>query len=114
MTSFKGHTYPSRLNDRLWVLGHYHFHCYLIRGDRQTALIEMGVSATADTVLRQLGNLGVSPDYLIVTHPHGDHVNGLPALRAAFPTATVMAGPGHWPLWTIRRRAHPSFGTTPT
>ena len=32
--------------------------------------------------------------HLVVTHPHGDHINGLPALREAFPLARVIAGEG--------------------
>jgi glyoxylase-like metal-dependent hydrolase (beta-lactamase superfamily II) len=76
------------------VLGHPFFHVYLVRGQNVTALIEMGVSATADTVIGQLAALKVRPDYLIISHPHGDHINGLPALKQAFPEARVVAGAG--------------------
>jgi glyoxylase-like metal-dependent hydrolase (beta-lactamase superfamily II) len=38
--------------------------------------------------------LGVRPDYLIVTHPHSDHICGLDALRKVFPGAVVVAGDG--------------------
>lgn len=86
--------YPVFINDRLQVLGHQFFHVYLVRGENASALIEMGVSATADTVIGQLAALNVRPDYLIISHPHGDHINGLPALRQAFPEARVVAGAG--------------------
>lgn len=85
---------PVKLADGLWLLGNSYFNLYLARGKKASALIELGVSATADEVARQLGNLGVSPDYLIVMHPHGDHINGLPALKEYFPLATVIAGGG--------------------
>lgn len=86
--------YPAQLNENLWVLGNYYFHIYLVKGSRFTALIEAGVSATVEDVVCQLSSLNVIPDYLTVTHPHGDHINGLPGLRNAFPRASVIAGPG--------------------
>ena len=86
--------YPQSVDRRLFILGHPYFHIYLIKGKNASALVEMGISATADTVIAQLSSLGVRPDYLIVTHPHSDHIGGLDALRQAFPHAVVMAGQG--------------------
>lgn len=97
--------YPAKINDRLWIIGHYYFHHYLVRGDHKSALIETGVSATADEVIRQLADMKARPDFLIVTHPHGDHITGLPALRQAFPDMTVMAGPG-----AAAFASHPKIG----
>jgi len=78
----------------LWLLETPILISYLARGKKASALIELGVSATADEAIRQLGKLGVVPDYLIVMHPHPDHINGLPALKDYFPLATVIAGEG--------------------
>jgi glyoxylase-like metal-dependent hydrolase (beta-lactamase superfamily II) len=86
--------YPQSVDERLFILGHPYFHIYLIRGKSASALVEMGISAIADTVILQLSSLGVRPGYLIVTHPHGDHIGGLDALREAFPDAMVMSGRG--------------------
>ncbi len=85
---------PRKLADRLWLLGNSYFNLYLAQGDNASVLMEMGVSATADEVARQLKILGVSPDYLVVMHPHGDHINGLPILREYFPLARVITGEG--------------------
>jgi glyoxylase-like metal-dependent hydrolase (beta-lactamase superfamily II) len=85
---------PEKLASGLWLLGNSYFNLYLVQGNKTSALIEIGVSATADEVARQLGKLGVAPDYLIVMHPHGDHINGLPALKEYFPLAEVIAGEG--------------------
>jgi glyoxylase-like metal-dependent hydrolase (beta-lactamase superfamily II) len=87
-------SFPARLDEGLWVLGNSFFNLYLVRGKRASALVETGISATADEVIGQLEMLGVSPDYLIVTHPHGDHINGLPSLRERYPGARVVIGPG--------------------
>jgi len=90
----KNLSFPEKLADGLWLLGNSYFNLYLARGDKASALMEMGVSAMADEVANQLGKIGVSPDYLIVMHPHGDHLNGLPILREYFPSARVIAGEG--------------------
>jgi glyoxylase-like metal-dependent hydrolase (beta-lactamase superfamily II) len=85
---------PEKLADGLWLLGNYYFNLYLAKGDKASALMEMGVSATADEVVTQLRKIGVAPDYLVVMHPHGDHIDGLPTLREYFPSAQVMVGTG--------------------
>jgi 2-aminobenzoylacetyl-CoA thioesterase len=87
-------TFPISLAPGLWVLGHGFFTVYLIQGSRKTALIELGVSATVDTIVAQLQSLGIAPDFLVMMHPHGDHINGLPGLLRAYPAARVIAGPG--------------------
>ncbi len=101
-------SYPVVVHDRLQVLGHPFFHVYLVRGTNASALIEMGVSATADTVVGQLAALNIRPDYLIIGHPHVDHINGLPALREAFPEAYVIAGAGA-PEFLSHPRTGPSL-----
>ena len=85
---------PLALMDNLWVLGNYYFNLYLVRGKNGSALIEAGISAIADRVIRQIEALDISPTYLILTHPHADHVTGLGALREKYPDAVVVAGMG--------------------
>jgi glyoxylase-like metal-dependent hydrolase (beta-lactamase superfamily II) len=86
--------FPLSLHKHLFILGHPYFHVYLIKGKNASALVETGISATADVVIGQLASLGVRPDYLVVTHPHSDHICGLDALKQAFPDAAVIAGHG--------------------
>ncbi len=86
--------YPGRLAEGLWVLGNSFFNLYLVRGKVASALVDTGISAMADEVIGQLERLGINPDYLIVTHPHPDHINGLDALRQRYPEARVVIGPG--------------------
>jgi len=86
--------FPLKMNDHLWVLGNDYFHLYLIKGEKSCALVEMGISATTTTVLEQLSSLRKKPDYLIITHPHSDHVTGLDDLSNVFPHAPVIAGNG--------------------
>jgi glyoxylase-like metal-dependent hydrolase (beta-lactamase superfamily II) len=85
--------FPERLAEGLWVLGNSFFNLYLVRG-KAAALVDTGIAAMADEVIGQLESLGLSPDYLIVTHPHPDHINGLDSLRERYPEARVVIGPG--------------------
>ena len=86
--------FPSQVTDNLWILGNEYFHFYLIKGNDACALVEIGISAMVDILLEQLSSIGAKPDFLIVTHPHSDHVTGLDSLKQAFPKAKVIAGKG--------------------
>ena len=86
--------FPSQVTDNLWILGNEYFHFYLIKGNDTCALVEIGISAMVDILLEQLSSIGAKPDFLIVTHPHSDHVTGLDSLKQAFPKAKVIAGKG--------------------
>ena len=86
--------FPRQINDNLWILGNEYFHIYLIKSKNTCALVETGISATVDILLDQLSSLGVKPDYLIVTHPHSDHITGLDYLKNSFPQVQVIAGNG--------------------
>jgi glyoxylase-like metal-dependent hydrolase (beta-lactamase superfamily II) len=83
---------PRVLTDRLIVLGHDLFLTYLVKGNPCT-LLDLGVSATAPLIERQLADLGFKKEdigNLVVLHAHWDHVCGLPYLRKLFPEATVF------------------------
>ena len=86
--------YPYQVADNLWILGNDYFHCYLIKSNHICVLVEMGISAIMDILLEQLSDMGGKPDFLIVTHPHSDHITGLDYLRHSFPKAKVIAGKG--------------------
>jgi glyoxylase-like metal-dependent hydrolase (beta-lactamase superfamily II) len=47
-----------------------------------------------DEVIRQLDSLGVTPTFLVVTHPHTDHVTGLDGLKERYPQALIVAAEG--------------------
>jgi glyoxylase-like metal-dependent hydrolase (beta-lactamase superfamily II) len=87
-------TAPEPVSDHILLLGNYFFNLYLVRGKTGSALVETGVSATVDDVIGQLESLGSSPDVIVVTHPHSDHITGLPGLRERYPAARVLLGPG--------------------
>lgn len=94
---------PVKIENGLWRLGHDHFLHYLVCGTKAAALIEMGVTATAPMVISACHTLNVSPRYLIVTHPHVDHVTGLPLLKRPFPKVRSFAARGQEHFWERKR-----------
>jgi glyoxylase-like metal-dependent hydrolase (beta-lactamase superfamily II) len=100
----KCHYFPRSPSGRVRVLGNRAFPVYLVRGDRCSALVEAGISATADAVCRRLDRAEATPDFIVITHPHADHVAGLDAIRGRFPAVRVLAGEG-----SVAFLSHPRF-----
>ena len=80
---------PGRLNDNttlidIGMLGIYGVTAvYLVRG-KKTCLIDAGTRANAPRLAMLLRELDAfPPDYIVVTHPHWDHAQGIPRLRSA-------------------------------
>lgn len=105
MNEDRPETFPRLLAEGLWVVGNYYFNLYLVRGEQATALIEVGISAVVDEVIRQLDSLGVTPTFLVVTHPHTDHVTGLGGLKERYLHALIVAAEG-----SAEFLAHPKAG----
>ena len=88
--------YPRRLTDRITLLGNPYASIYWLRGDRASALLECGVTATAGQAADQLAQAGGDPgeiDYIFMSHGHADHVTGGPVLKKLLPRARLMASP---------------------
>ena len=56
----------------------------------QTMLIDGGNSSDADNIINYIRSLGITLiDYLVATHPHADHIGGLPAIIDAFEIMSI-------------------------
>ncbi len=56
------------------------------------ALIDAGYPEGGEKVVDYLTTYGIeSLDLVVATHPHGDHIGGLPAVLEAFPAETVWS-----------------------
>ena len=70
--------------------------CILLECDGEYALIDAGNRADGEMVVQYLTDEGVERLSLVVgTHPHEDHIGGLPDVLAAFPVNTVWFS--HYP-----------------
>lgn len=82
--------FPVKLDKNIYMLGNYFFNLFLVRGKDKSALFEVGISAIVDSVIDQLKTLDVQPDYIVSSHPHSDHITGLPGLKKKFPDAAAI------------------------
>lgn len=86
--------FPIQIGPHVKMLGNYFFNLFLVTGRNRSALFESGISGGVDCVIAQLDALGISPDYLVPSHPHSDHITGLPGLVERFPRARVVTAAG--------------------
>lgn len=67
------------------------YNAYLVRGERQTALIETVKAPFTDAFLQKLEELGATRiDWVVVNHTEPDHTGALGALLDRHPEATVV------------------------
>ena len=63
----------------------------LICQDGEFCLIDAGTSDSQEQLLRSLEGAGVERlKYVVMTHPHADHIGGMEAVLEAFPTDTLI------------------------
>lgn len=67
-----------------------HADCIFLSCDGEYALVDAAYPETGDRIVTYLQEQGVKElDLVVGTHPHGDHIGGLPKVLDAFPTDTV-------------------------
>ncbi len=63
----------------------------LIMSERENILIDAGENEYAESVASYIRQQGVTTlDYIIATHPHSDHIGGLPYVMSQFETKDVI------------------------
>lgn len=63
----------------------------LIQMQDHAALIDAGPDTAGAGIVQYLKQLGIQKlDYVMVTHPHADHIGGMAAVIEAFPVDTVL------------------------
>lgn len=66
--------------------------CELIVSKDKTVLIDSGEYENAPKVISYIQSLGITKlDYVIGTHPHSDHIGGLPEIIQSFEIGKVIA-----------------------
>ena len=68
-------------------------------------LVDAGDLGDGEEVVSYLEEQGVDQlDYLVMTHPHADHIGGIPQVLEAYPVSQVLIAPGGRPLPSSLRR----------
>lgn len=85
----------------------------LITAGEQHILIDTGLGGEMSQLPASLAASGVSPeaiDLIVITHGHGDHINGILDAAGAFvyPNASYVLWRGEWNHWTAEGRFAPT------
>lgn len=85
----------------------------LVSAGEQHILIDTGLGGTMSNLPASLAANGVSPeaiDLIVITHGHGDHINGILDAAGAFvyPNASYALWRGEWEYWTAQGRFAPT------
>ena len=73
-------------------VGAYEVNCSIVRAGGRILVIDPG--AEGGRIADLLAGKGLSPDALLLTHAHFDHIGGVAALEDRFPGVPVYVGPG--------------------
>jgi glyoxylase-like metal-dependent hydrolase (beta-lactamase superfamily II) len=85
----------------------------LVTAGDQRILIDTGLGGTMSNLPMYLSANGVSPeeiDLIVITHGHGDHINGILDAEGnfVFPNANYVIWGGEWEHWTAEGRFEPT------
>lgn len=80
---------------------------FAVRTAHGDALIDSAttVSDVETIICPAIAKLGLKPAWILLSHSHGDHAGGVPALAARFPNAQIGLADEKWAL------AHPTLPT---
>jgi hydroxyacylglutathione hydrolase len=87
------HQHAASIAIEPFCLGPYQTNCYIVRRDAADAAQACWVadfSFDIDTLLARLDELELTPEALIVTHAHVDHIAGLATAKRRFPDAPIL------------------------
>ncbi len=73
-------------------LGELMTNCYILTAEGACWIVDPGLSPKP--LLRYLDREELAPQRILLTHGHGDHIAGVPAVKEAFPDALVTIPAG--------------------
>lgn len=92
------------------VLGSMAVNCYLVmhRGTKKMVIIDPG--AQPDRVINKIEKMGASPEAILLTHGHFDHIGAVEALRAHFAIPVCALDPEREILEDMQKNLSVLFG----
>ena len=73
--------------------------CIIIEDNGVVTMLDTGWTAeySIEKIVNYLNDLGITKiDHLLATHPHNDHIGGMPAIINTFDVGTLYARPSDW------------------
>lgn len=63
--------------------------CYVVGCPETHAGMVVDPGADAELIIERIRELKLLPEWIVLTHGHGDHIAAVPALKEEFPKATI-------------------------
>lgn len=76
------------------VIGDFQTNSYIVTSSDSSTCLVIDIPAPAGDLITRLKSLGVSPELVVLTHAHIDHIGGLQELKQSFLSVKVAAGAG--------------------
>lgn len=74
------------------VVGGVSTNCYLVYRQDQKKAVIIDPGAEGATILKRLSQLSLTPEAIVLTHGHFDHITAIKDILAAFPELEVYVG----------------------
>lgn len=85
------------INSQTIPVGSYCVNCIVLWQDADCLIVDPGQDA--DDILAFVGERGLTPKALLLTHGHFDHIGGIPGILAKFPSLPAYAHPSDFPMF---------------
>ncbi len=73
------------------VLGEFQTNCYIVTAQSSKTAMIIDAPEPAEPIIEYLKKTDLTPEVVVITHAHFDHIAGVSALQAAFPELKTAA-----------------------
>lgn len=73
------------------ILGDFETNSYIVRNESAKSVLLIDAPEPAEPIIERFKELTLTPEFLVITHAHVDHIAGIPDLRTAFPNMKLAA-----------------------